>query len=277
MNVNGLVQKVAAAAAITLARGGNGDDYGHEGFGWGLGMRPVTSPIDTPSATARRCMCHRRGWPSQGVRKARYRLPVMISGPGRCFENFFKQSQRKWTGVNGWSFAIPFPARGKTIQNNDASRDYRFWQASGCCKRRHHSMPCGGGRWPPCRCRCCIGSTRGIAKGSGHRAADRHRALHGLPGICICQLARETRMAEELPREWESRDVTLNGLIANLPQRTDRGVRFEFEVESIATPGAVIPSQLSLSWYDEVDRKRGETKAAPNVIAGERWTLTVRV
>lgn len=96
-------------------------------------------------------------------------------------------------------------------------------------------------------------------------------------GFAFASWRAETRMAEELPREWESRDVTLNGLIANLPQRTDRGVRFEFEVESIATPGAVIPSQLSLSWYDEVDRKRGETKAAPNVIAGERWTLTVRL
>lgn len=96
-------------------------------------------------------------------------------------------------------------------------------------------------------------------------------------GFAFASWRAETRLAAELPREWESRDVTFTGLVANLPQRTDRGVRFEFEVESVATTGAVVPTLLLLSWYDEVDRKRGETNAAPNVIPGERWTLTVRL
>jgi competence protein ComEC len=87
----------------------------------------------------------------------------------------------------------------------------------------------------------------------------------------------EIRLAEELPREWEGRDVELVGVVASLPRDIGNGRRFEFDVENVMTPDAVIPSRVSLSWYAEVDRKTGEVAASPLVVPGERWRLTVRL
>lgn len=85
------------------------------------------------------------------------------------------------------------------------------------------------------------------------------------------------RLSDELPREWESRDVELIGAIASLPRVTEQGTRFEFDVEKVLTPGAVIPQHISLSWYAEHNRKTEEIKASPILTPGERWRLTVRL
>ncbi len=102
-------------------------------------------------------------------------------------------------------------------------------------------------------------------------------ACAGMLGYAYASWRATERLADELPAEWESRDVEVTGIIANLPQRTDKSIRFEFEVESAAKPGARIPGYLALSWYDEVDRKRGETTPAPMLVPGERWTMTLRL
>ncbi|MEO8104128.1 MAG: DNA internalization-related competence protein ComEC/Rec2 [Betaproteobacteria bacterium] len=86
-----------------------------------------------------------------------------------------------------------------------------------------------------------------------------------------------TRLADELPRDWEGRDVELVGAIASLPRVTDRGTRFEFDVETTLTAGAAIPRHLSLSWYAETHRNNEETTPPPLLTPGERWHLTVRL
>ena len=57
------------------------------------------------------------------------------------------------------------------------------------------------------------------------------------------------RMADQLPTAWEARDIVLTGVVASLPQRFERGERFEFDVESVQTDGAVVPRRILLAWY----------------------------
>src|SRR5690606_6412365 len=54
----------------------------------------------------------------------------------------------------------------------------------------------------------------------------------------------------------------------SLPQKTERGWRFEFAVEQPAT----LPRRVSLVWYE-----RGNDADAPALQAGERWQLVVRL
>ena len=78
------------------------------------------------------------------------------------------------------------------------------------------------------------------------------------------------RMADELPTEWQGRDMALIGVVASLPQATDRSVRFELDVESVVTPGARAPRRVALSWW-------GRAGTLPEVHAGERWHFHVRL
>ena len=73
----------------------------------------------------------------------------------------------------------------------------------------------------------------------------------------------EGRLADELPRAWEGRDIEVTGRVASLPQLADWGTRFLFDVEG----PAVVPRHISLTWYDR----------APALVAGETWTLAVRL
>ena len=64
----------------------------------------------------------------------------------------------------------------------------------------------------------------------------------------------------------EGRDVAVTGVVASLPVRLERGVRFEFDVESHAADVAV-PQRLLLGWY----------AAGEPVRPGERWRFDVRL
>ena len=79
-----------------------------------------------------------------------------------------------------------------------------------------------------------------------------------------------TRLADELPAEWESRDVAIVGVVASLPQPYERSLRFEVDVESVSTTGAKVPRRIVLSWW-------GRAGALPEVRAGERWRFSVRL
>ena len=84
------------------------------------------------------------------------------------------------------------------------------------------------------------------------------------------------RMADALPPDWEGVDVVVVGVVDDLPQASDRGVRFTLAVESTPTPDAVVPRRLGLAWYAQ--RPKGESpEPVPDVAAGERWRLTVRL
>ncbi len=94
----------------------------------------------------------------------------------------------------------------------------------------------------------------------------------------------ELRLAEQLPSEWEGRDVEIVGVVASLPQDFSQGSRFEFDVEKRLTAPdgkypwgatAIVPGRIMLSWYQ--GRRDGEIFERPPLRPGERWQLTVRL
>ena len=97
-----------------------------------------------------------------------------------------------------------------------------------------------------------------------------------LAGLCLgagwsAQRA-EQRLADALPSELEGRDLQLTGVIASLPDRTDQGQRFNFDVEQATEQGesVPVPRRIALGWYDD----DGEL---PALRPGERWTFTARL
>ncbi|MES2070427.1 MAG: DNA internalization-related competence protein ComEC/Rec2 [Pseudomonadota bacterium] len=103
-------------------------------------------------------------------------------------------------------------------------------------------------------------------------------AAAGLAGFLWASVFAHAYLAQELPREWEGRDVTVIGTIDSLPHQFPQGVRFNFAVEQVLAQGRqlpVLPGKLSLAWYSSF----GSQEFGPigDVQPGERWQLTVRL
>jgi len=79
------------------------------------------------------------------------------------------------------------------------------------------------------------------------------------------------KLADELPEIWEGRDVAVAGVIAQMVQPDERGVRFLFDVQQTYTLNARVPARISLMWYQR------EADPLPDVHAGQRWRMTVRL
>ncbi|WP_335339740.1 DNA internalization-related competence protein ComEC/Rec2 [Collimonas arenae] len=104
-------------------------------------------------------------------------------------------------------------------------------------------------------------------------------------GFAWAGLFAQYYLRQELPPQWEGRDITLIGTVDSLPSHFERGVGFTFAVEQVLardgeTP--VVPERVSLAWY----RPGTHTTAAPDDMdetnlsllqAGSRWRLTVRL
>jgi len=79
------------------------------------------------------------------------------------------------------------------------------------------------------------------------------------------------RLADRLDPALEGRDVVVSGVVAGLPQPFDRGVRFDFDVE---TPGSGVPRRISLSSFGFA---ADDAQAVLPMRAGERWRFAVRL
>ena len=79
------------------------------------------------------------------------------------------------------------------------------------------------------------------------------------------------KLADDLPEIWEGRDVDISGVIAEMVQPNDRGVRLLLDVERAYTLNARIPSRISLMWYVN------DSEAPPDLHAGQRWRMAVRL
>ncbi|MGA0033606.1 MAG: ComEC/Rec2 family competence protein [Burkholderiales bacterium] len=101
-------------------------------------------------------------------------------------------------------------------------------------------------------------------------------ALCAAAGFFWATACAQWRMADALPQEWEGRDITVTGVVAGLPQTYERSLRFAFDVESVATPGARVPRRIVLSWWGE-PRRDDLQQERPRVAPGERWRLVVRL
>ena len=83
------------------------------------------------------------------------------------------------------------------------------------------------------------------------------------------------RLVDQLPLSNEGRDIDVVGVVAEMPQVTDRGIRFRFAVEKSAMP---VPQQISLAWYSRwADDNDAPELAHVAVHAGERWHFRVRL
>ncbi|SMB26835.1 conserved membrane protein of unknown function [Sterolibacterium denitrificans] len=97
-----------------------------------------------------------------------------------------------------------------------------------------------------------------------------------LLGFCWAGGMAQWRLSDALAAVDEGRDIQLVGIVHALPQPFERGVRFRLLVESVESDATLVPRQLSLSWYQGWQRGTAAS-GVPQLHAGERWRLTVRL
>lgn len=90
-----------------------------------------------------------------------------------------------------------------------------------------------------------------------------------LAGFFYAAIFAQIRLSDALPAAWEGRDIRIVGLVAELPRSSEKGQSFSFDVESVETPGAIVPRKIMLSRFFGADRT--------NVHPGERWRFKVRL
>lgn len=147
--------------------------------------------------------------------------------------------------------------------------------------------------WTPLMCvpRMCappVYAARAAAGAVAHGGRARARrgasiAGRGLLGLLLgCLLGylwaalwAQVRIADRLDPAWEARDIEITGVIAGLPQPFERGVSFEFDIESVAPAEAKVPQRIVLAWYNGLAREEYQ-EVAP-VRAGERWRFAARL
>jgi competence protein ComEC len=113
-----------------------------------------------------------------------------------------------------------------------------------------------------------------------------HRRLHAavpigmfLLGIGWAGMQATLRLADALPKTSEGRDIEIVGVVVEMPQAMDRGLRFRFAVESATLP---VPQRISLAWYgarpfSAIAGKDTGSAQLPVVHVGERWGFRVRL
>jgi len=89
--------------------------------------------------------------------------------------------------------------------------------------------------------------------------------------------------AHALAPALESRDVSVTGVVAAMPQRNELGLRFRLEVESASLAGDAVDlvPEIYLGWYVNSGFGGAPSTATqrppPEVHAGERWQMNVRL
>ncbi len=95
----------------------------------------------------------------------------------------------------------------------------------------------------------------------------------GLLGFMWAATFATIRLNDDLPSDWQQKSINIVGVIATLPEITEKGERFQFDVEKTQTQSIKVPKHISLNFYGEIH--------APNVVnhfhAGERWQFMVRL
>lgn len=88
---------------------------------------------------------------------------------------------------------------------------------------------------------------------------------------------------DTLPAALEGRDVFITGVVTDLPQRNESGLRFRLAVEAAQLDGAAVavPPRIDVGWYGGVyptgSEMVGLQRQPEDVIAGERWQMTLRL
>ncbi len=91
-------------------------------------------------------------------------------------------------------------------------------------------------------------------------------------GFAWAAALAHTRLSDRLDPALEGRDVLVTGVVAGLPLAFERGVRFDFDVES---PETGVPRRIVLSSYGGF--APDDSQGVLPVRAGERWRFAVRL
>ncbi len=83
----------------------------------------------------------------------------------------------------------------------------------------------------------------------------------------------DLRLADRLPDHWQGVDISVIGVVSDLPQSDARGERFVLDVERVVTPNAPDLQRVQIARY----WPRNAQDRTPTVHAGERWQFTVRL
>lgn len=130
-----------------------------------------------------------------------------------------------------------------------------------------------------------------LLPGKGGRAALWRLPAVFLLGFVWAGWRAELRLAERLDPALEGVDLVVVGVVAGLPQQSERGQRFEFllesrstvvagEVRDIPAAQAGLPPRVLLTHYARgwnADRDDDRQTGAGDFRVGERWRLTVRL
>lgn len=92
-----------------------------------------------------------------------------------------------------------------------------------------------------------------------------------LLGFSYAAWIAQTRLSDSLPDEWQGENITVTGIVTEMPRVHERGLRFTFDVESVQTETAHVPRHIQLATYDS------DADAPFDIHAGERWRFTVRL
>ena len=115
-----------------------------------------------------------------------------------------------------------------------------------------------------------VAHKKGAAAGLAARAIS--VAAFAVAGFFWSAAMGHWSLARALPEPWEGRDIELSGVVAEMTQPAERGVRFVFDVETAYTPGAEVPPRISLTWYQP-----GDGVQVPDLHPGQRWRLSARM
>jgi competence protein ComEC len=93
-------------------------------------------------------------------------------------------------------------------------------------------------------------------------------ATAALLAFSLCGWRAAVFAAQGIDEALEGRDLTVTGMVAAMPQRSETGVRFRLQVEAATAGGTPVrlPPQLYLGWY-----------AAPCRAQATRWSCTDRL
>ncbi len=102
---------------------------------------------------------------------------------------------------------------------------------------------------------------------------------------CCVGLRASWMLSEQLSASLEGQDIDVIGVVAAMPQRSESGLRFRFDVTSAALQGRSVrvPSQVYLAWYGGGGGGGAGREGVmaqqelPSVQAGERWQWRVRL
>lgn len=114
-----------------------------------------------------------------------------------------------------------------------------------------------------------------------------------MSGFFWASAIAQHRLSQHLDPTWENEVITMEGVVATMPQHMDRGERFEFDVEQVIQPAlpdwrAHFPPHITLSDYkgafkpftnsnNDDDKTRLQPRAPTKFHAGERWQLRVKL